>query len=120
MAVNKAYPIDELITALKEYSKDNNRRITFEYILLKGVNDQEEHAQQLANLVKGMNAYINLIPYNVVEEFEFEATEDKDALKFYDSLMKKGVKATLRTKHGDDIDAACGQLRAKYERNKAA
>ena len=62
-----------------------------------------------------MNAFVNLIPYNEVDEHGFKTTDDKTALKFYDWLMKNNVKATLRTKHGDDIDAACGQLRAKHE-----
>ncbi|NLC96939.1 MAG: 23S rRNA (adenine(2503)-C(2))-methyltransferase RlmN [Erysipelotrichaceae bacterium] len=116
MPINKAYPLEELFKALRYYSEKNNRRLTFEYILLKGVNDQEKHAVQLSKLLKGMNAFVNLIPYNQVDEHGFKSTDDKSALRFYDWLMKNKVKATLRTKHGDDIDAACGQLRAKHER----
>ena len=118
MPIAKAYPLDELMQALREYNEDNHRRLTFEYILLHGVNDSDEMAITLANLVRGMNAYINLIPYNQVDENGFIGVDDKKALHFYDILMKHGVKATLRQKHGDDIDAACGQLRAKHERNK--
>lgn len=118
MPIAKAYPLDELMQALREYSEDNYRRLTFEYILLHGVNDSDEMAITLANLVRGMNAYINLIPYNQVDENGYIGVDDKKALHFYDILMKHGVKATLRQKHGDDIDAACGQLRAKHERNK--
>lgn len=118
MPIAKAYPLDELMQALREYSEDNHRRLTFEYILLHGVNDSDEMAITLANLVRGMNAYINLIPYNQVDENGFIGVDDKKALHFYDILMKHCVKATLRQKHGDDIDAACGQLRAKHERNK--
>ena len=118
MPIAKAYPLDELMQALREYSEDNHRRLTFEYILLHGINDSDEMAITLANLVRGMNAYINLIPYNQVDENGFIGVDDKKALHFYDILMKHGVKATLRQKHGDDIDAACGQLRAKHERNK--
>lgn len=118
MPVNHAYPLDMLMNALREYSEENNRRITFEYILLKGVNDSDDDARTLANLVRGMNAYINLIPYNEVDENGYRTTNDKIALHFYDVLMKNGVKATLRQKHGDDIDAACGQLRAKHEMEK--
>ena len=118
MPIAKAYPLDELMQALREYSEDNHRRLTFEYILLHGVNDSDEMAITLANLVRGMNAYINLIPYNQVDENGFIGVDDKKALHFYDILMKHGVKATLRQKQGDDIDAACGQLRAKHERNK--
>ena len=115
MPINKAYPLAELMDALHEYSTMNNRRITFEYILLKGVNDQTEHANQLAQLVKGMNAYVNLIPYNVVDEHGFKAVDFAAAMKFYDKLMRLGVKSTLRKENGGDIDAACGQLRAKAE-----
>lgn len=118
MPIAKAYPLDELMQTLREYSEDNHRRLTFEYILLHGVNDSDEMAITLANLVRGMNAYINLIPYNQVDENGYIGVDDKKALHFYDILMKHGVKATLRQKHGDDIDAACGQLRAKHERNK--
>ena len=118
MPIAKAYPLDELMQALREYSEDNHRRLTFEYILLHGVNDSDEMAITLANLVRGMNAYINLIPYNQVDENGYIGVDDKKALHFYDILMKHGVEATLRQKHGDDIDAACGQLRAKHERNK--
>ncbi|MFV0479081.1 MAG: 23S rRNA (adenine(2503)-C(2))-methyltransferase RlmN [Anaerorhabdus sp.] len=116
MPVNRAYPLKELMNSLRRYSQENNRRITFEYILLKGLNDQEIHAKELAKEIRGMNAYVNLIPYNAVEEHRFKSCDDKSALKFYDYLMKNGVKATLRARHGDDIDAACGQLRAKKER----
>ena len=115
MPINQAYPLSDLMDALKEYSTLNNRRITLEYILLKDVNDQPEHATQLSKLVKGMNAYVNLIPYNVVDEYGFRAVDVASALKFYDKLMKLGVKSTLRKENGGDIDAACGQLRAKAE-----
>ncbi|MEF9967272.1 MAG: 23S rRNA (adenine(2503)-C(2))-methyltransferase RlmN, partial [Longicatena sp.] len=116
MPINHAYPLKELMGALRKYSEENNRRLTFEYVLLKGVNDSDEDARTLANLIRGMNAYVNLIPYNQVDEHGFKTCDSKSALRFYDSLMKNKVKATLRAKHGDDIDAACGQLRAKHER----
>ena len=112
MPVNKAYPLNELFKALKEYSQLNNRRLTFEYLLLKGVNDQDIHARQIKELLKGLNAYINLIPYNTVKEKDFQSSSEEDALRFYDLLKKNGVAVTLRQKKGDDIDAACGQLRA--------
>lgn len=118
MPVNRAYPLAELMAALKDYSTQNHRRLTFEYILLRGINDSDEQAVQLARLIRGMNAYVNLIPYNQVAENGFAPSSEKTILHFYDVLMKHGVKATLRTKHGEDIDAACGQLRARYERNK--
>lgn len=112
MPINRAYPLNELIEALKEYSQLNNRRLTFEYLLLKGVNDQEIHVKQIKELLKGLNAYINLIPYNTVKEKDYESSSEEDALRFYDLLKKNNVAVTLRQKKGDDIDAACGQLRA--------
>ena len=120
MPIDKAYPMDQLMAALKRYSENNHRRLTFEYILLRNVNDQDENAIELANLIRGMNAYVNLTPYNEVDENGYRTTDARTALHFYDVLMKHGVKATLRTKHGEDIDAACGQLRAKHEREKEA
>lgn len=118
MPIDQAYPLDTLMAALKDYSVDNHRRLTFEYILLRGVNDSDEMAISLANLIRGMNAYVNLIPYNQVDENGYQGASEKEALHFYDVLMKHGVKATLRSKHGEDIDAACGQLRARHERTK--
>lgn len=113
MPINKAYPLETLFAALKEYCQLNNRRLTFEYLLLKGVNDSPNEANQIAELLKGMNAYINLIPYNKVDEKDYETSSDENALRFYDLLKKRNVAVTLRQKKGDDIDAACGQLRAK-------
>jgi 23S rRNA (adenine2503-C2)-methyltransferase len=120
MPINQAYPLDQLMASLKDYSAGNHRRLTFEYILLKGVNDGDQDAEKLAGLIRGMNAYVNLIPYNEVDENGYRTTDEKSALHFYDQLMKHGVKATLRSRHGDDIDAACGQLRAKHEKEKTA
>ena len=114
MPVNKAYPLSVLFDALKEYSELNNRRLTFEYLLLKGVNDSKKEADEIRDLLKGLNAYINLIPYNKVSEKDFETSDDENALRFYDLLKKNGVAVTLRQKKGDDIDAACGQLRANH------
>lgn len=118
MPVNKAYPLEELMKAIRFYAKENNRRLTFEYILLKGVNDQKEHVQQLANLLKDLNSYVNLIPYNAVDENGFKGVERREAMEFYDALMKKGVRCTIRKEHGADIDAACGQLRVKHIRKE--
>lgn len=116
MPINRSFSLEKLFKALAYYSEKNSRRLTFEYILLKGVNDSEEDAIKLAKLVAKTNGYVNLIPYNQVDENGYKTTDEKVALKFYDTLMKHHVKATLRSKHGDDIDAACGQLRAKHER----
>ena len=118
MPVNKAYPLSKLMEALRYYASENNRRLTFEYILLKGVNDQMIHVKQLAKLLKGMNAYINLIPYNAVDEHGFQGVKYEEAMVFYDALMKQGVRCTIRKEHGADIDAACGQLRVKHMRKE--
>ncbi|QVK19934.1 23S rRNA (adenine(2503)-C(2))-methyltransferase RlmN [Mycoplasmatota bacterium] len=113
MKINKVYNLDELIKACKDYINKTNRRITFEYILLDGVNDSSMHANQLSDLIRGMNAYVNLIPYNEVSEFKYKRTEKENALKFYDILKKRGINVTLRQEKGIDIFAACGQLRSK-------
>ena len=120
MPINKAYPLEELMKAIHQYASENNRRLTFEYILLKGVNDQKVHVDQLAKLMKGLNAYVNLIPYNAVDENGFKGVKYEEAMVFYDALMKKGVRCTIRKEHGADIDAACGQLRVKHLRKEDA
>lgn len=119
MPINKAYPIEEMMKAVDYYCSVSNRRLTFEYILLKGVNDLAEHAKQLGNLLRGYNAYVNLIPYNEVDEHGYRSVDHNSAMKFYDLLMKNGVRCTIRKEHGSDIDAACGQLRAKKERERS-
>lgn len=118
MPVNKAYPLEELMEAIHFYAQENNRRLTFEYILLKGINDHSEHVNQLAKLMKGLNAYVNLIPYNAVDEHGYQGVDHTHAMVFYDALMKKGVRCTIRKEHGADIDAACGQLRVKHLRKE--
>lgn len=116
MPVNHAYPLKELMEAVYFYAEENNRRLTFEYILLKGVNDQPQHVKQLAKLMRGLNAYVNLIPYNAVDEKGFQSVDHASAMVFYDALMKQGIRCTIRKEHGGDIDAACGQLRVKHMR----
>ncbi|MEG0274556.1 23S rRNA (adenine(2503)-C(2))-methyltransferase RlmN [Amedibacillus sp. YH-ame10] len=118
MPVNKAYPLEELMQAIRFYASENNRRLTFEYILLRGVNDHKEHVNQLAKLLHGLNAYVNLIPYNAVDENGFQGVCYEDAMVFYDALMKRGIRCTIRKEHGADIDAACGQLRVKHIRKE--
>jgi len=115
MKINKRYPLKDIIEALKVYFEQTSRRITFEYILLHGVNDSVELADELSDLIRGLNAYVNLIPYNPVTEFAYQATDPKRASQFYDRLMKRGIAVTLRREQGKDIDAACGQLRMKHE-----
>ena len=113
MPINKAYNLKELMSAIDYYEEHSNRRITFEYLLIAGFNNSEKDADDLCTLLRGRNAYINLIPYNEVKENEYKSTSPKDTLKFYDLLKKRGLSVTLRQKRGTDIDAACGQLRAK-------
>ncbi|XMB72743.1 23S rRNA (adenine(2503)-C(2))-methyltransferase RlmN [Mycoplasmatota bacterium WC30] len=115
MPINKKYPIEKVIEACKAYYDLTKRRITFEYILLKGVNDTISHADELSDLIRGINAYVNIIPYNPVEEFNFQKTNSQSASRFYLHLGKRGINATLRREQGSDIDAACGQLRYKQE-----
>lgn len=115
MPVNKAFPLEKLFAAIKEYESNSGRRVTIEYILLKGLNDSIKNASELASLLKGTFAYVNLIPYNEVSENEFKRS-DKDSVRaFYEELKRIGVNVTIRKEFGSDIDAACGQLRAKKE-----
>lgn len=113
MKINNAYSLRDVMKTIKTYVKKTNRRITFEYILLKGVNDSVELANELSNLIRGINCYVNLIPFNPVADFDYKRTPKKDALMFYDILKKRGINVTLRQEKGTDILAACGQLRQK-------
>ena len=115
MPISRVYPLNDLMEAVKYYEKTAGRRVTFEYILLKGINDSKEDAEDLAKLIKGTLAYVNLIPYNEVNEMKYRRSESSSVKEFMDTLMKKGVNATIRKEFGSDIDAACGQLRAKDE-----
>lgn len=115
MPINKAYPLEKLIPALKTYLERTNRRITFEYILLKDINDSTGCAEELSKLVKGINCYINLIPYNETENIGFKRTNTIQIMRFYDILKKNNVNVTIRREFGGKISAACGQLRSKKE-----
>ena len=115
MPINKAYPIPVLINTLKEYIQKTNRRVTFEYILLDQVNDTSECAREIANLVKGMNCYINLIPYNETNNISYKRTKSENITNFYDILKKNKINVTIRREYGSKISAACGQLRSKKE-----
>ncbi len=113
MPVNKAYPLKDLMQTLKEYIAKTNRRVTIEYVMLDGVNDSEKNAKELAELLKGLNVYVNLIPYNETNHLEFKRTSKNKIMKFYDSLKKQNINVTIRREFGSKIDAACGQLRSK-------
>ncbi|MBU5595473.1 23S rRNA (adenine(2503)-C(2))-methyltransferase RlmN [Amphibacillus sp. MSJ-3] len=116
MKINKAFPIAKLMDAIDYYLEKTNRRITFEYILLRGVNDHKKEAIELAELLKDKRhlSYVNLIPYNPVEEHnQYERSEKKVIVEFYETLLKAGINCGVRVEQGSDIDAACGQLRSK-------
>ena len=117
MPINKAYPLEVLIPAIKDYINSTNRRVTLEYILLKDLNDTKACANKLADLISGMNVYVNLIPYNEVREKPFKRSLPETMRQFYDTLKKRGINVTLRQEQGHDIDAACGQLRSKRMNN---
>ena len=117
MPINKAYPLKDLIEAIKQYGIDSNgRRVTYEYIMIKDLNDKEEHAKELIELINPTYGYVNLIPYNEVIENDFKRSSNNRIHRFHDILLKSGIKATIRKEFGSDIDAACGQLRARYEK----
>lgn len=115
MPINKAYPLKDLISSLEVYLEKTNRRLTFEYIMLAGINDTEECAKELAELVRHLNCYINLIPYNETNNFEFKRSSTVQIMKFYDILKKNRLNVTIRREFGSKISAACGQLRSKKE-----
>lgn len=119
MPINKAYKIEELMEAIKAYIKKTNRRVTFEYIMLKDLNDTKGCALELAKLLKGINCYVNLIPYNRTSAHDKFGKSDKETiLKFYDTLKKNNINVTIRREFGSKVMAACGQLRANYEEEK--
>lgn len=118
MPINKAYPLKELIPVLKKYVELTHRRLTFEYIMLKGINDTKECALELSHLLKGINGYVNLIPYNETSHIEYEKSSKDQILLFYDILKKNNIGVTIRREFGRNVLAACGQLRSHYEEGK--
>ncbi len=115
MPINKVYPLKELMKAIVYYIEKTNRRVTFEYIMLKEINDTKKLAIELANLVKNMNCYINLIPYNETNTLEYKRSSKETILKFYDILKKNKINVTIRKEFGNNINAACGQLKTIKE-----
>ncbi|HXT09934.1 MAG TPA: 23S rRNA (adenine(2503)-C(2))-methyltransferase RlmN [Candidatus Angelobacter sp.] len=120
MPVNRKYPLKELTAACEFYQQKKGRMITFEYILIAGVNDGLDQVPPLAKLARTLNAKVNLIPYNKVEDLSWERPSEEAQEAFLAALEKQKVTATLRREKGHDIDAACGQLRLKTERELAA
>jgi 23S rRNA (adenine2503-C2)-methyltransferase len=113
MPVNKVYGLNELMKAIDYYIDKTNRRVTIEYIMLEGINDNESNANELIKLFRGKLVYINLIPYNETSHIEFKKTKTSQIMKFYDILKKSNINVTVRREFGEDISAACGQLRAE-------
>jgi 23S rRNA (adenine2503-C2)-methyltransferase len=122
MKINKAFPIEKLMKSIHYYLEKKNRRITYEYIMLKDVNDHQKEAEELANLIDDHRhlAYVNLIPYNTVDEHDqYQRSESETIQAFFQILKKRGIQAGVRWENGADIDAACGQLRSKQMNKKA-
>jgi len=116
MPINKKYPLKDLIKAAKDYIKKTNRQITFEYILIKDINSDLQNAQNLSKILKGLNCKVNIIPANSIKECKAEPPKRAEILLFRDYLLKQGINVTLRRPRGQDIEAACGQLRLRYEK----
>jgi 23S rRNA (adenine2503-C2)-methyltransferase len=113
MPINKKYPLNELIRACSEYAKQTGRRISFEYVLIKDVNDTKEDAIRLQKMLQGTPSHINLIPVNTIPGGDYEPSSNARVLEFRDWLMKLKVNTTIRRTLGADINAACGQLRGE-------
>jgi 23S rRNA (adenine2503-C2)-methyltransferase len=119
MPVNRKFPLKELTAALEYYRVKKNKMLTFEFILIAGVNDSLEQVKPLAALARRLHAKVNLIPYNTVEGLPWSRPDDATCEAFHAALVQQKVTATLRREKGHDIDAACGQLRLKTERRLA-
>ena len=119
MPVNKAYPIDDLLEACRRYFAATGRRIHFEYAMIDGVNDREQDAKEILRRMKGLPAHFNLIPLNHVEESPLKPSSKAAVAKFQKILEDGGITATVRRTLGGDIDASCGQLRRKYNKERS-
>ena len=118
MPVNRRYSIDELLTACRDYTQVTHRRISFEYALIRGINDSETCAKELANRLRGMLCHVNLIPVNAVKETGYTATVPANVYRFQNLLISLGINATVRRTLGADIQAACGQLRRNQHKTE--
>ena len=119
MPVNDAYPVEQLIQTVRRYQETTGRRVSFEYSMVRGVNDSDACARQLANLIRGMGAHVNLIPINPVDGSPYSATDAANVHRFQQKLESLGVNATVRRRLGSEISAACGQLRRDEMNGKA-
>ncbi len=120
MPVAAKYELSEVLNAFRYYYEKTGRRLTFEYSLVDGVNDEEEHAKELCRLIKGLNCHVNLIPVNPIKERNYRKSESKKIQIFKNTLEKNRINVTIRREMGADIDAACGQLRKSYIDNNSS
>ena len=117
MPINKKYPVEQLVDAVRTYTNNGNKKATFAYVMIKGINDSKECAVMLADLLKGIKCYVNLIPYNTTSNKDFEKS-DKDTISvFFDTLKQNGINVTVRRKFGDELKAACGQLTSEHTKS---
>ena len=112
---SRRYPVDDLLASIRRYIAKTNRRVTFEYALMRGINDNPALAEDLADKLKGILCHVNLIPLNPIPNSSFQPTSDKDTKRFAEILQKGGISATVRIRRGIEIDAGCGQLRNAVE-----
>lgn len=119
MPINKKYPIEELMEACRKYTALTSRRISFEYAMIKDVNDTDQCAYELASLLKGMLCHVNLIPANEITESKHKRSTAERQERFIKILNSRGINATVRRSLGSDIDASCGQLRSRHNREKS-
>ncbi len=120
MPINKRWPLEELLPAVRTFSEKHGRMVTLEFILIEGVNDTRDQAMKLRDIAGGLHAHVNLIPYNAVEGLPWKRPSLARQQEFLAALQERGVSVTLRREKGHDIDAACGQLRLKTERDRGA
>lgn len=118
MPVNRKYNVEELLAACRNYFQKTGRRISFEYAMIRDVNDSQEIAEMLAQKLDGIAAHVNLIPLNNIEESPLKPSSKKAIADFQETLQRYGIPATVRRTLGSDIDASCGQLRRKYEKKR--
>ena len=120
MPVAKSYDIHEAVDAMQDYFEETGRRVTFEYSLVAGVNDTEEDARELAELIHGINCHVNLIPVNPIKERDFVQPDGKSVQEFKNKLEKCRINVTIRREMGRDIDGACGQLRKRFSERQVS
>jgi 23S rRNA (adenine2503-C2)-methyltransferase len=118
MPVNKKYPIKSILEVLKEYDFSKQRRVSFEYILFKDINDSAGHSKKLARLLGDISCRVNLIPFHQIPGINLEPAEEVKILKFQETLKNQGITTTIRKSRGQDIEAACGLLSTKQHQDE--